>query len=275
MINVPNFKYKPLKFFSLSLIITWIAWFIAAYFSFNESLENYKYFFVLLGLAGPFVSAMFLIYGSGNDGLKMDFRKRLTDLKLVKPVYLPVIVLIMPAAVVLAITISLLFGETAHQFSLSPGFSVAGAGAVMLVISIIIAPAFEELGWRGYGVDSLSKNGRSRFGTTLIFVLFWALWHLPLFLINGYYHYEMLHANILYALNFVVSVLAAGFLSNWIYYKNNRSIPANILFHVMLNLSFSSLQMAEFTKCIVTIILILACVILFFKYKNWWLERTA
>jgi hypothetical protein len=83
-----NFKYKPFTFYFLSLLITWATWFIAAYFSFNENLTLYKYVFIFIGLVTPFTVAMFLIYGSGNDELKKDFRNRLTNLKLIKPKYL-------------------------------------------------------------------------------------------------------------------------------------------------------------------------------------------
>jgi len=43
-----------------------------------------------------------------------------------------------------------------------------------------------------------------------------------------------------YVINFFVSILPATVLMNWIYYKNNRSITAAILFHFMLNLFLSA-----------------------------------
>ena len=270
-----NFKYKPFKFYLLTTLITWAIWFAAAYFSFHEDLTAYKYVFVILGLVVPFVVAMFMIYGSGNDEMKRDFWNRLFNFKLIKPRYLLIILLTMPVTVVLAVAVSLLFGQPVTQFALSPGFSVAGWAGVQLLISVIIAPTFEETGWRGYGVDSLRKNGRSLFKSTLIFASLWALWHVPLFFIKGYYHYEMLHTNIIYAINFVVAVFALAFLANWVFYRDNRSIPGNILFHIMPNLCLSLFQIEQFTKCIVTVILLLFSVIVFLRFKPWWLDRTA
>jgi membrane protease YdiL (CAAX protease family) len=270
-----SFKYKPFKFFLITTLITWAMWFAAAYCSFHESLTAYKYVFVILGLVVPFAVAVFMIYGSGNDALKKDFRDRLTNFKLIKPKYLLIILLTMPVTVALAVVVSLLFGQPVTQFALSPGFSLAGWAAVQLLISVIIAPTFEETGWRGYGVDSLRRKGRSLFISTLIFAALWALWHMPLFFIKGYYHYEMLHTNIIYALNFIASVFALAFLANLIFYRNNRSIPGNILFHIMPNLCLSMFQIEEFTKCIVTVILLLFSVIVFFRFKPWWLDRTA
>ena len=269
-----NFKYRPFKFFLITTLITWAMWFAAAYCSFHEELTAYKYAFVVLGLVAPFAVALFMIYGSGNDGLKRDFRNRLFNLNLIKSKYLLIILLTMPVAVVLAVAASLLFGQPITQFALSPGFSLAGFAGVQLLISVILAPTLEETGWRGYGVDSLRRKDRSLFISTLIFGAVWALWHMPLFLIKGYYHYEMLHTNIIYAVNFVVVVFALAFLANWIFYRDNRSIPGNILFHIMANLCVSIFQIAEFTKVIVTVILLLFSVVVFFRFKPWWLERT-
>ncbi len=268
-----NFKYKPFKFFLITTLITWATWFAAAYFSFHEELTAYKYVFVILGLVAPFAVAMLMIYGAGNDEMKRDFRNRLFNLKLIKSRYFLIIFLTLPVAVVLSVAVSLLFGQPVTQLALSPGVSLAGFAVVQLLISIILAPTFEETGWRGYGVDSLRKKSRSLLVATLIFGAVWALWHLPLFLIKGYYHYQMLHTNIIYAVNFIVDVFALAFLGNWIFYKNNRSIPGNILFHIMANLCMSIFQIQEFTKCIVTIILLLFSVVVFFRFEPWWLER--
>jgi len=183
-----NYQYKPFKFYFLTFLLTWVAMFIAAWFSFNNSLAFYKLVFIFIGVVIPFSVAMFMIYGSGNDELKKDFWNRLINLKLIKPKYL-LALLIIPGALLLATAISLLFGQPVEQFALSPGFSFAEGQVFTTLIIVILAPLFEEIGWRGYGVDSLHKIGRSLFISTLIFALLWAAWHIPLFFINGYYHY--------------------------------------------------------------------------------------
>lgn len=269
-----NFKYKPFKFYFLTLLITWITFLMAAYFSYTGNLTSYKYVFINIAVVVPFSVAMFMIYGSGNDKLKKDFRNRLINLKLISPGYLLFILLLMPVTLVLATWISLLFGQPITQFSISPGLFMTGTNIIMLSIGIIVAPTFEELGWRGYGVDSLAKKGRSLFTITMIFALLWCLWHVPLFSIKDYHHYEMLRSNIIYAFNFIITIFPTAFLANWIYYKNHRSIPAIILFHAVNNLSFSILQTDQFTKCIVTAILLTVSAIIFLKFKRWWLDKT-
>lgn len=267
-----NYQYKPFKYYFFTLLITWISCFIAAFCSHNESLKSYETPFIVIGLFAPFVIAMFMIYGSKNSELKKDFKNRLFNLKLIKLKFWPAILLIMPFALFLATAISLLFGQPIEQFSLSPEFTIFGGEAIIILIVLFLAPTFEELGWRGYGVDSL-KKGRSLIKLTLIFALLWNLWHLPLFLVKGYYQYELIHMNIIYALNFVVSLVPAAFLMNWIFYKNGRSITAIILFHFMLNLFSVLFQTEQFTKCIITIILSIISAIVVWKNKSFFYEK--
>jgi hypothetical protein len=247
--------------------------FAAAYCSNNANLTFYKYLFIFVGVVTPFTVAMFMIYGSGNNDMKKDFQDRLINLKLIRPGSLLFVLLLMPVTVILATAISLLFGQPASQFAISPGFSMTGPVAIVGWIVVILAPTFEELGWRGYGVDSLAKKGRSLFAATMIFAVLWDVWHWPLFAVAGYYHNDILRAGIIYALNFVVSIFPVAFLHNWIYYRNGRSIPAVIIFHAMNNLSSSLLQTEQFTKCIVTAILIVVSVVILVKDKSMWLEK--
>ncbi|MBE3138685.1 MAG: CPBP family intramembrane metalloprotease [Actinobacteria bacterium] len=142
----------------------------------------------------------------------------------------------------------------------------------MTLVVLFLAPTFEELGWRGYGVDSL-KRGKSLMKTTLIFALLWNLWHVPLFFIKDYYQYELIHMNFIYALNFVVSLIPASILMNWIFYKNGRSIIAIIIFHSMLNLFSVLLQTEQFTKCIITIILLVISAIVVWRNKSFFYEK--
>jgi D-alanyl-D-alanine carboxypeptidase len=129
-----------------------------------------------------------------------------------------------------------------------------------IFIPLLLAPILEELGWRGYGVDSL-RSHFNLFTTSLIFGFLWGLWHLPLFFIKGYYHNQLYELGTVYVVNFFVSVMVVAFLMNWIYYQTDRSIPALILFHSVLNLSSILLRTDPFTKCITTILLSVTLII--------------
>jgi hypothetical protein len=50
-----------------------------------------------------------------------------------------------------------------------------------------------------------------------------------------YQHYVATLTNPLFVVNFFLSILAAAFVANWLYYKNWRSITGAVLAHSMLN----------------------------------------
>ena len=269
-----NFDYKPVKFYLLTFLISWAALFAAAYCSYSDALKSYTYPLFSLAVITPAALAIFMIYSSGNKYLKNDFRNRLTNLKLIKPGYLIFVLLLAPVAVMLSTGISLLFGQPAEQFALSSDFfTIGGAPLLVLLVAMILAPIFEELAWRGYSVDSLAKQGRSLFISTIIFALLWDVWHWPLFLLNGYYHHVIWQTNVLYGINFIVSILPIAILHNWVYYKTNRSIPAIMLFHAMDNVAMSIWHTEQFTKCIVTIALIAASVIVLIADRSLWFDK--
>lgn len=267
-----NYTYKPFKYWFLTLLITWITLFIAVYFSYNEELISYKNIFILIALFTPFIIAMFMVFCSKNENLKKDFKERLINLELIKTKYWLFILLIMPITLLIATSISLLFGQPTNQFFLSSEITLFGGETLIILIILLLAPTFEELGWRGYGVDSL-KKGNTIFRTTLFFAILWITWHIPLYFINGYYQNELLHISYVYAANFIFQNFVAAFLMNWIYYKNNRSIFAIIIFHIMLNLFSVLFQTEQFTKCIITIILMIISGIIIYKDREFLFKK--
>jgi hypothetical protein len=270
-----NFNYKPFKFFLLTFLFSWILLFSSGYLSSSADAKSSTYILFSIAVVMPTAVALFMIYSSGSDWLQKDFLNRLRNVKLLHSRHVLFAIFLMPFSVLLATGISLLFGEPAKQFNFSTAFfSMGGAPVMVWLIAMFQAPIFEEIGWKGYGVDSLTLKGRSLFVSTLLFALLWASWHLPLFTISGYYHNSILHANILYAVNFIVSIFPIAFLGNWVFYKTNRSILACIVFHAMANLSMSVLDTGQVAKCIVTVILVVIALIVIVKDSSLWFEKT-
>ena len=52
------------------------------------------------------------------------------------------------------------------------------------------------------------------FTASMVFTVVWALWHLPLFFIDGYYHNEVVEQGWISALNFPLSMVAFVLLMN-------------------------------------------------------------
>jgi membrane protease YdiL (CAAX protease family) len=180
--SVRNIKhaYKPVRFFLITFLLTWISWFISAYFSYQEGMSEYQLLFMFPGLFAPSVTALMMLSGPQNKELRADFwdRFRLNRIKLS---FLPALFLLVPIVVILATVISLLFGLSVNQFALSSEYKVMRGHGLISLLILFLAPTFEEIGWRGYGVDSL-RYKCNVFQTSLLFGVLWAMWHVPLFL---------------------------------------------------------------------------------------------
>lgn len=254
----PAIVYHPFVFYIITIGLSLVAIPMVAYLNSKKAM-----LFLILNLCVPFITAISMIYISNNDILVQDFWERLVLFR-ISPDYLMIIFLLMPCVVLLSTALSLLFGYSSDQFLFANELSVAkGWRIIGVIIPLLLAPILEELGWRGYGVDSL-RAYMNLFNTSVVFGFLWALWHLPAFFIKGYYQQRLLSLGKIYVINFFVSVFIAAILMNWVYYKTGRSIPAVILFHFMLNLSMISFKTENFTKCIVTVLLFFISIIVIF-----------
>ena len=236
----------------MTFLVTYALWFAGAYVSFQD--ESGLYMLLMLpGLMAPFLISLVMILTSKNSDLKKDFVNRLINLRLIQPKMLLVIFLIMPLAVLASIFLSLPFGGSISQFQFAEGFSFS-TGLVPVLLILVLAAGFEELGWRGYAFDSLQSR-YTFFTASIIFSILWSLWHFPLIFVNNSYQYEIFHENIWFGVNFFVSIIPMGVIISWICIKNRKSIIAAILFHFIINISQEMLEMTQITKCIETVVL--------------------
>jgi hypothetical protein len=208
---------------------------------------------MLLGLMMPACFAIGYIWRQPNPAIKHDFIHRALSYRLIRPWPFIGSLALMPLSVLVAISLSLFFGGSTQQFEFSDAFSFS-TGFVPVLMLLFLAAVFEELGWRGYGFESL-EGGRSFLSASLMFGILWSLWHLPLLWVNGSYQYEIYQQSPLFALNFFVGTALMGIIVSWVCQINNRSILATILFHFAINLSQEMLSMTQQTKCLQTLVL--------------------
>jgi hypothetical protein len=108
-----NYQYRPVLFFLMAYIVTWIPWSFGVYVGSQKGLEVYAALFDLIGLIG---AALFLVLTSGSKSLKSDFKDRLFNLRRIRLIY-TIVAIVMPFAVIgLSIWLSLWFGQSTDQF---------------------------------------------------------------------------------------------------------------------------------------------------------------
>lgn len=250
---ISHYKYQPLYYFAITFLVTFVLWFAGAYLSFRDDDAGLHMLFMLLGLMAPFLISLVMIFGSKRSEMKKDFINRLINPRLIQPKMLPAFILIMPFSVVASILLSLPFGGSLSQFEFAARFSFS-SGFVPVLLLLVLAACFEELGWRGYAFDSL-QNRYSYFWASVFFSILWSLWHLPLVLVRGSYQCEITYANIWFGVNFFVGIVPMGMIISWICIKNGKSVIAASMFHFIVNISQEVLELSQTTKCIETAVL--------------------
>lgn len=270
--NIRHYKH-PVRFYFLATSITWVFWFIAAYISHNAP-ETQLYraiggILALLGLVSPMVIAFSMM--ASDPLLRHDLFHRVFRIRRTKPFYLFLTCFLMLGSLLLAQAISLLFGHSIDQFRLADTASFT-FGLFPAWFLLFLAPLFEELAWHSYGTDSLRARF-SLFTSSLIFALFWVLWHLPLGFIKGYYHSNVVETGWLYSLNFAVSLFPFVILMNWLYYKTGRNILVSIVFHITAGLFNEMFMTHPDSKVIQTIILLILSIYLIYRDPQFFFSK--
>ena len=250
------YKYRPIRFYIITFTATWLFWIAAAIAGHGGADEGVTTILMLLGLLVPSVTALVTVLTSQSAALKRDLRDKLVGTFRVKPGVVLTSIALFFSVIAASILLSTLFGQSLNQFSFVSGFSFS-IGGVPTLLTLILAAFFEELGWRGYAEDSLAYY-MSWWKESILFGLLWSLWHLPLFFIPDTYQYNILQANFWFMVNFFVSIIPLGFLFTWVYVKNNRSILACMFFHFFVNFLQEQIAITQVTKCVETIVLLIA-----------------
>ena len=260
-----SYRYRPVLFFVLTYLFTWIFWIPAAFVP-----EQAAAPLMVLGLLAPAAVSTLFILLSGSEKLKQDLRRKLIGLYKVKwaNVFLAVGVFALIAAA--SILLSLVFGQSPDQFSFTEDFSFTGVGVGGALATILLASVIEEVGWKGYCEDSIG-NCMNWFRESLLFGVLWSFWHFPLLFIRGTYQ-AGLTVNPLYVVNFFVSGIPLGYLITWVYLASDRSILACMVFHLFVNFMQEKIAMTPETKCVETAVVTAAAAVIVLKNREMFFE---
>lgn len=251
---------RPALFYVLATAIPWAFWFAAADLSQRseqtDAVQWWTAAFGVCGLVAPVLVVVFLV--RDRSDLRADIVRRLLPRR-VSWFHLTATLLLLLASILAAQAISLLFGYSPEQFHLRGGFTFS-AGLLPVWFTLIGAAIFEELAWHSYGTDALLRK-MSVFTASLVFTVFWALWHLPLGFIEGYYHSEVVEMGWVHVVNFPLSMVAFVILMNWLYFSTGRSILVAVVFHVTANIVNEVFMTHPDTKIIQTMLLLVVAAV--------------
>ena len=260
-----RYRYRPVLYFAMAYIFTWIFWIPAVFLP-----ENISMILMLFGLISPAVVSTVFILCSGSDALKKDLKDKIFGFYKVRWLNVIRSVAVFALIVVFSILLSLVFGQSLDQFAFSADFNFTGVGVASALVTIIIASVLEEIGWKGYCEDSIG-NYMNWFYESLIFGAIWSFWHFPLLFIKGTYQAGLME-NPLFVVNFFVSAIPMGFIITWVYLASDRSILACIIFHLFVNFMQEKIAMTPETKCVETIVVFIATAIIVIVKKEMFFE---
>lgn len=229
-----NPNIRPWLFLGLTLGLTWLLEFTAAGIQ-PFVPEIWTAVLRTLGGAMPLLVALLLLFTQHERAFRVEFWRRIVDPKRIPPVWWAVILLFVPFKSGLAALIDVIFGgwgmapEAITNLLQQPLMIVP-----TLIFWLVFGPLPEEPGWRGYALDGLQQRNRPWLASLSVGII-WALWHLPLFFIEGTWQAENIGLLTPRFWLFNFSLLFESFIYTWIVNNTRRSILAAILFHFSTN----------------------------------------
>lgn len=268
MTNASDFTgcYRPAKFFIIDFVLTWGPLWIAVAGVHSGLLEFNIPFMIVAGISA-IPAALYMFYTSGNRALIRDFGLRVIRFNLIPFRWWVILLASIPLIMGSAVLISLPFGGSLEQ--LAPSDRMASAPLVLALLVLVFGPLPEELGWHGYGVDSL-RSRMNGFWTSIVFGIIWPVWHIPLFFIPDSYQQQLL-AMPIPLFFYLFGMIPQAVIMNWIYWHTNRSIISAILFHFMINFMGEAFQITQQSKSIAGLLFFtIAMIILLTDRETFW-----
>lgn len=216
---------------------------------------------IYLGLLSPTFAAFFILYYFYNKEERKNYWFSTIDFKRISwkwyliIITLPILIRFSAAGIDASIT------ANNFKFNISPDMTL-----VYAIILLFFGPIPEELGWRGIALPELQKKYGFNIAV-LILGFMWAIWHLPLFIVEGTYQNQLgLFSPMFW--NFMLSALLTSVFYGVIYYKTNKSILAVILFHYFGNLTGETFVMTFNAELISTVLRGLLALLIIVYYKK-------
>ena len=135
------------------------------------------------------------------------------------------------------------------------------APTAFLIVGLL-AGAVEEPGWRGYAQEALQRH-MSVLTAGLVTGVFWAAWHLPLFLLPGTYQHGLGLGSEPFWL-FHLAILAGSPFYAWMVNAAGRTALSAVLYHGLGNVAVALLSVSGarrlelLTEVAITLVVVIA-----------------
>ena len=113
-----KYRYRPVLFFALAYLFTWIFWIPAIFLP-----QNLGAVLMLIGLLAPGIVSTVFVLASGSKELKTDLKNKIIGFYKVKWGNVALAVVVFALIIVSSILLSTLFGQSLNQFAFTEDFS--------------------------------------------------------------------------------------------------------------------------------------------------------
>jgi len=228
-------RHPLFSYFFITFFLSWLGWVPVALSQSGLGLLPFRFpgsheanLGILGGALGPIVSA-FLCTAlvSGKAGLSQLWRRFL--LWRVGFQWYVFAALAFPILFMLGVFATVPNALSAFIPSMLPSVLLDFVG--LLIVGLFFSPLFEEPGWRGFALPRLQERYGPLTGS-LILGFFWGLWHLPLFMIQGYLGAGPGFLDIIIPwAEFTVGLIAMSIFMTWVFNHTKGSILIAMIFH--------------------------------------------
>src|SRR5271155_540080 len=207
-------------FFCLSAVFSWTVWLWPirkhGAFAFSAFGWDFKLPFLLtkllIGNCLPGILAVVWVLFEGHG----QFRQMLTVLTRWKtPLKWYVVAFILPCGIsFVALDVALLFFPVEHSFPPATEFLES------ILLSLPFGPFWEELAWRAFALRKLESQ-YSRLSSALLLGAYWALWHIPLWLVQ---QESTAFSKSLFLLSAIFTLIAWSVIWAYLYHRSAESL---------------------------------------------------
>lgn len=250
----PSASSELRGFLALAFAVSWGCW-LPAVFVGDAMGAAWVRGLVYAGTAGPVIATWVMLRIHATPAQREDFLARVLDVGRVGPRWIAAIVLVYPMLTAVGVAVDWLRSGAPPEVTAAGALQDPLRFSGFLVLVFLLGPIPEEPGWRGYALDRLQPRF-GWLGASLVVGTVWAVWHLPLFFVQGTYQHGIDVGGIEFGL-YVLTMFAASVLMTHACNETGRSVLAAILFHAVLNFTRGTLRLS-LTAEIVRVALLLA-----------------